>query len=144
MAPRWMPASFWRSAGRADPMQSILLGLHILAAIALISLILLQHGKGADVGAAFGSGASGTVFGSRGSASFLSRVTAVLAALFFANSMALAYLGTRAVDRSSVVERVQATEQVEPPQVTEEETIEVPVAPSPEAPRADLPALPPD
>ncbi len=123
-------------------MQSILLGLHILVALGLIALVLLQHGKGADVGAAFGSGASGTVFGARGSASFLSRVTAVLAALFFANAMALAYLGTRAVDRSSVVERV--TEEVAPGQVVEEETMELPELPLSEEAPTDVPALPPD
>jgi len=60
-------------------MHSLFLGLHILIALTLIGLILLQHGKGADVGAAFGSGASSTIFGARGSASFLSRATAVLA-----------------------------------------------------------------
>ena len=65
---------------------------HILVAIAMVGLILIQQGKGADAGAAFGSGASGTVFGARGAASFLTRTTAVLAALFFSTSMVLAYL----------------------------------------------------
>ncbi len=67
--------------------------------------MLLQQGKGADAGAAFGSGTSGTIFGSRGSASFLSRATAVLAAAFFFNSIALAYISGQSVDRESVTER---------------------------------------
>jgi len=66
-------------------MQTVFLLLHVIVAIALIALVLFQHGKGADAGAAFGSGASATMFGSRGSASFLSRVTAGLAAGFFYN-----------------------------------------------------------
>lgn len=73
-------------------MHTILVVVQVLAAIALIGLVLLQHGKGADAGAAFGSGASGTVFGSRGSANFLSRATAVCAAVFFLASLSLAYV----------------------------------------------------
>ena len=72
-------------------MQTILTVLQLFLSLGLIGLILIQHGRGADAGAAFGSGASSTVFGSRGSGSFLSRTTAVLAALFFLTSMALAY-----------------------------------------------------
>jgi preprotein translocase subunit SecG len=66
--------------------------VQVLAAVTLIALVLIQHGKGADAGAAFGSGASGTVFGSRGSANFLTRATAVCATLFFVVSLSLAYL----------------------------------------------------
>ena len=72
-------------------LQTVLTVVHLLLALGLIGLVLLQHGKGADAGAAFGSGASATVFGSRGSANFLSRTTGVLAAAFFATSLALAY-----------------------------------------------------
>jgi preprotein translocase subunit SecG len=86
-------------------MQQILTIVQILVAVGLIGLILLQQGKGADAGAAFGSGGSGTIFGSRGSASFLSRATAVLAAAFFFNSIALAYISGQSVDRESVTER---------------------------------------
>lgn len=68
---------------------SFLLFLHVIVAIALIGLILIQHGKGADAGAAFGSGSSSTVFGARGAASFLSRATSILATLFFALSLSL-------------------------------------------------------
>ena len=73
-------------------MQPLIFIVHILTALALVALILLQHGKGADMGAAFGSGASQTVFGSRGSTSFLLKITAALAALFFVTSLVLGYL----------------------------------------------------
>ena len=72
-------------------METLILVLHVLAALAIIGLVLLQHGKGADVGAAFGSGASGSVFGSAGSANFLSHTTAVLAAVFFVSSIGLTW-----------------------------------------------------
>ena len=68
--------------------------LHVLTACAVIGFVLLQHGKGADMGAAFGSGASGSLFGSTGSANFLSRTTAVLAAVFFITSLSLAYIAS--------------------------------------------------
>jgi preprotein translocase subunit SecG len=67
--------------------------VHVLLAAAIIGLVLLQRGRGADAGAGFGAGASGTVFGARGSASFLSRMTATMAALFFITSLALAFIG---------------------------------------------------
>ncbi len=102
---------------------SILLGIDVLLAIGVIALVLLQHGKGADAGAAFGSGASSTVFGSRGSASFLTRATAVLAAGFFINSLALAYLARQTPTAESVIERVEVEPkpQLAPPDVTMEE-----------------------
>ena len=101
---------------------SILLGIDVLLAIGVIALVLLQHGKGADAGAAFGSGASSTVFGSRGSASFLTRATAVLAAGFFINSLALAYLARQTPTVDSVMERVvvEPEPQSAPPDVTME------------------------
>lgn len=71
---------------------TLALVVHVLAALGVIGLVLLQHGKGADVGAAFGSGASGSLFGATGSANFLSRTTAILAAVFFLSSLGLAYL----------------------------------------------------
>lgn len=73
---------------------SLVLTIHILVAIAVIGLVLMQHGKGADMGAAFGSGASGSLFGATGSANFLSRTTGILAAVFFVTSLALAYIGS--------------------------------------------------
>ena len=74
---------------------TVLIVLHVLVALAIIGLVLLQHGKGADMGSGFGGGASGSLFGATGSANFLSRTTAVLAALFFILSLALAYTATR-------------------------------------------------
>ncbi|MCC6474526.1 MAG: preprotein translocase subunit SecG [Burkholderiales bacterium] len=72
----------------------LLLILHVLVAVAIIGLVLLQHGKGADVGASFGGGASGSLFGATGSANFLSRATAILASVFFLTSLGLAYLAS--------------------------------------------------
>lgn len=92
---------------------NILMVVHVVIAVAMISLILLQHGKGADAGAAFGSGASGTVFGSRGSGSFLSHTTAWLAVVFFLTSLSLAYLASSNAKATSVMEKVK-TEQTAP------------------------------
>ena len=75
-------------------MQTLVLVLHVIAAVAIVVLVLLQHGKGADVGAAFGSGSAGSLFGSAGAANFLSRSTAVLAAVFFATTLGLAYFSS--------------------------------------------------
>lgn len=72
----------------------IVLVVHLLSALGVIGLVLVQHGKGADMGAAFGSGASGSLFGATGSANFLSRSTAVLATVFFVTSLSLAYLAS--------------------------------------------------
>jgi len=77
-----------------DYLFSVVLLVHILAAVGVIGLVLVQHGKGADMGAAFGSGASGSLFGATGSANFLSRTTAVLAAVFFVTSLTLAYIAS--------------------------------------------------
>lgn len=73
-------------------MEVILLVIHVIIATAIIALVLLQHGKGADMGASFGSGSSGSLFGASGSANFLSRTTAVLATVFFASSLILTYV----------------------------------------------------
>jgi preprotein translocase subunit SecG len=75
-------------------MFSTILAVHVLVALAIIGLVLMQHGKGADMGAAFGSGTSGSLFGASGSANFLSRMTAVLATVFFLTSLSLAYLAS--------------------------------------------------
>ncbi len=88
-------------------MGQILLVIHVVIAVAIVVLVLLQHGKGADAGAAFGSGASSTVFGSRGSASFLGKITALLAAGFFLTSLTLAMIASRqAGPPASVVDLV--------------------------------------
>src|SRR5262245_24155252 len=73
---------------------NVVIGLHVLVALAIIGLVLLQHGKGADMGSGFGGGASGSLFGATGSANFLSRATAVLATVFFLTSLGLAYIAT--------------------------------------------------
>ncbi|MHB0974449.1 MAG: preprotein translocase subunit SecG [Thiobacillus sp.] len=86
-------------------METLVWVVHVLVAIALIALVLLQHGKGADMGAAFGSGSSGSLFGASGSANFLSRSTAVLASLFFLTSLGLAYFGLQQHKPASVLDR---------------------------------------
>jgi preprotein translocase subunit SecG len=97
-------------------METLVWVVHVLVAVALIALVLLQHGKGADMGAAFGSGSSGSLFGASGSANFLSRSTAVLASLFFLTSLGLAYFGLQQHKPASVLERtvVPATTQNQP------------------------------
>src|SRR5688572_9109850 len=88
---------------------TVLVVIQVLLAMGIIGLVLLQQGKGADMGAAFGSGASGSVFGARGSANFLSRTTAILATLFFANSLSLAYLvNVKPEEESSVIQEAPA------------------------------------
>jgi preprotein translocase subunit SecG len=120
---------------------SILIVIHVLVAAGLIGIILLQHGKGADAGAAFGSGASSTVFGSRGSSSFFSRFTGILATVFFITSLTLFWLNINSVKPTSV------TETVEPPAITQPEEIvpgDVPVVPEEagQAADTDIPAVP--
>ena len=84
---------------------TVILTIQILTALAMIGLILIQHGKGADMGAAFGSGGSGSLFGASGSANFLSRTTAVCATVFFVSTLALAYFGNlRTPSSGSVLE----------------------------------------
>ena len=111
-------------------MAQILLIVQILICVGLVALVLLQQGRGADAGASFGGGSSGSLFGSRGPASFLSKVTAGLAALFFANSLALAYISSQSIERRSVVERVQSQAASETSQAPGE--------------RGDVPVLPVD
>ncbi|MFU8821789.1 MAG: preprotein translocase subunit SecG [Gammaproteobacteria bacterium] len=114
-------------------LQTIATVSHVFLAVAIIALVLLQKGKGADAGAAFGAGASGTVFGSRGTTSFLSRTTAILATMFFLTSLGLAYLAGQRSEPGSILERAP---------VTAPAADEVPsVIPVPEN-AGDLPALP--
>jgi preprotein translocase subunit SecG len=89
-------------------MQEIIFIIHILAAICLICLVLIQHGKGADMGAAFGSGASNTVFGGIGSIPFLIKVTAVVAALFFTTSIMLGVVVAKKVKQESISKQIPA------------------------------------
>ncbi len=88
-----------------NAMITVILAVQMLSALAMIGLILVQHGKGADMGAAFGSGSSGSLFGASGGANFLSRTTAVLAAVFFVTTLMLAYFGNlRPTSAGSVLE----------------------------------------
>jgi len=87
---------------------SLMLIAHVVISVAIIGLVLLQRGKGADAGAAFGAGASGTVFGAKGSANFLSRTTAALATLFFVSSLSLAYLGSQVPESQSLMDGLEA------------------------------------
>ncbi|MCB1768163.1 MAG: preprotein translocase subunit SecG [Candidatus Competibacteraceae bacterium] len=110
---------------------TLILVAHVIIAVALVALVLLQQGKGADAGAAFGSGASATMFGSQGSASFLSRTTAVLATAFFLTSLTLGYFATQtSTAPESVIERAVSETPAPPP-----ETVQGPV---------DVPQLPQD
>ena len=87
---------------------SLLLSFHVIIAVLIVVLILVQKGKGADMGSAFGAGASGTIFGAKGSANFLSRTTAILATIFFITSLALAYLNKGTIKlESSVLDEIQ-------------------------------------
>jgi preprotein translocase subunit SecG len=92
---------------------AVVMSVHVFLAVAIIALVLLQRGKGADAGAGFGAGASGTVFGARGSSTALSKATAILAALFFMTSLALAFLGGRArpTEPTSLLERAATQQQ---------------------------------
>ena len=136
-------------------MYTFLIVVQVFTAVALIGLILLQHGKGADAGAAFGSGASGTVFGARGSANFLSHSTAVLAAVFFVTSLLLAYvvqgrkaptsvIDTQAPKAEAPAVPAPAPQQQGAPAVPEPKPAEPPKqqAPKTEAPKPATPKVP--
>ncbi len=117
---------------------------HTLIALLIIVLVLLQRGKGADAGAAFGAGASGTVFGARGSSSFFSRATAVCATLFFVSSLGLAYLSSQSSTApTSLLEDAPAleSEEAEVPELNEDMPVsDLPALESAEEP-VDLPEL---
>jgi preprotein translocase subunit SecG len=89
-------------------MHTMVLVFHVLAAIGIVVLVLLQHGKGADMGAAFGSGSAGSLFGSAGAANFLSRSTAILATVFFVTSMGLTYFNSATSRSAGVTETLSA------------------------------------
>lgn len=101
-------------------MQQLILVLHVLVAVCLVTLVLLQHGKGADMGAAFGSGASNTMFGSVGATPFLMKITILLAAIFFATSLTLGYLSAR-----------------------EQKALQQQTIPTQQAPNQSIPTIPP-
>ena len=124
-------------------MINILIAIHVLVAVAIIALVLVQHGKGADAGAAFGGGgggASGSLFGSQGSANFLSRTTAVLATVFFLTSLSLTYLYSKTAKPTSVTDSVMQ-QQV---QEKAKEAGEMPLLPKTELDglKNDIPVMP--
>jgi preprotein translocase subunit SecG len=135
-------------------LQTIVLIVHVGVALLIVGLVLLQRGKGAEAGTGFGAGASGTVFGARGSANFLSRSTGLLATVFFITSLALAYLSTQRTEPDSLLERPTVEQTAAPPAAppaaselpalpsdapaSSEATGELPPLPS-EAPAADTP-----
>ncbi|MEY4376295.1 MAG: hypothetical protein RJB26_845 [Pseudomonadota bacterium] len=117
-------------------LQSFIVFVHAVLALAIIGVVLMQKGKGADAGAGFGSGASGTVFGARGSATFLSKTTAVLATLFFITSLSLAYMAAHRpkAAQDSVLDKAAPVLPAAP--------ASLPVAPAPVAPAPAAPAAP--
>lgn len=110
-------------------LHSVILVVHTLIAVLIIALVLLQRGKGADAGAAFGAGASGTVFGARGSSNFFSRTTGILATAFFISSLTLAYLSSQSSQPTSLMDEAVIESETSGP--AEEISVE-----------SDLPALP--
>jgi preprotein translocase subunit SecG len=118
-------------------MEVFLLVVHVLVGASVVGVVLLQHGKGADMGAAFGSGSAGSLFGASGSANFLSRATAVLATVFFLTSLTLTYLSSTRSTPKGVIERVPAGAQEQkpapaniPPTTVPEPVPPVPIAPA--------------
>ena len=122
-------------------MQTILTVVHLFLALGLIGLVLIQHGKGADMGAAFGSGASATVFGARGSGNFLSRTTGILAALFFVTSMVLAYYASQVGEPVGLMDQLDQAPVA--PLVTPAEVPGVGQVPSPVTTLQGSPEIPP-
>jgi preprotein translocase subunit SecG len=114
-------------------LHTLLLIVHILSALCIVALVLVQRGKGADAGAGFGAGASGTVFGARGAGTALSRATAILATVFMVTSLTLAYMGTRSTagqPAESVLERLSGQGDGNVPAVPQAAPAEVPAAPA--------------
>jgi preprotein translocase subunit SecG len=109
-------------------METLILVLHVAAALCVIGLVLLQHGKGADMGAAFGSGSAGSLFGSSGSANFLSRTTAIIAAVFFLTSLGLTYVASHKGRPEGVMSTHQEEQPVEPEKAIPAPTGTVPQA----------------
>lgn len=107
-------------------METLVWVVHVITAVVLIGLVLIQHGKGADMGAAFGTGSAGSLFGSSGSANFLSRSTAVAATIFFVTSLSLTYLYAHQTQSQGVMDKVDTSK------ITKQ------VVPVPAAPDADL------
>ena len=122
-----------------DMWLNAVIGLHVLTALAIIGLVLLQHGKGADMGSGFGGGASSSLFGATGSANFLSRATAALATLFFITSLGLAYLATNKPKAGGGVLDAVKTQPAAPAQDSAPKT---PDKAASDKPAAELPKAP--
>lgn len=122
-------------------LETVVIVVHLLMALGLVGLVLLQQGKGAEAGASFGAGASGTVFGSQGSATFLSRVTGMLAAVFFVTSLGLAYFASQKAEQLGQIGLPDPAVLEVPKKVVEED---VPVLEGRSAPReaGDVPEVP--
>jgi preprotein translocase subunit SecG len=119
---------------------NIIIVAHVVVALGIIGLVLLQHGKGADMGSGFGGGASSSLFGATGSANFLSRATAALATVFFILSLALAYIASnRPHEGGSVVDRMAAPQK---PAANQEEKKDAPAASKEDKKDAPAPAAP--
>jgi preprotein translocase subunit SecG len=125
---------------------TIVIALHVLIALGIIGLVLLQHGKGADMGSGFGGGSSGSLFGATGSANFLSRATAVLATLFFISSLGLAYLATNkpkigggVLDAVKSQPQAPATAPAPEKAATDKPAAEIPKAPAEGSKAKDVP-----
>lgn len=119
-------------------MYQFVIVVHIIVAVAIIGLVLLQQGRGADAGAGFGGGASGTLFGARGTATFLSKATATMAAIFFSTSILLAYLSSRPDNKKADILDAPVTQPGQPADVPQLESKQ----PKPSAPKGDVPETP--
>jgi preprotein translocase subunit SecG len=114
---------------------NVLIVTHVVVALSIIGLVLLQHGKGADMGSGFGGGASSSLFGATGSANFLSRITAVLATAFFLLSLALAYVATKKpIEAGGVMDAVRQQQQPAKPEEKKAAPETKPAAPAPASP----------
>jgi preprotein translocase subunit SecG len=123
-------------------MDVLILVVHVIAALGIIGLVLLQHGKGADMGAAFGSGSSGSVFGSAGSANFMSRTTAILAVIFFISSIGLTVVGSKKAADKGLMTREVPTQPADPAQ-SQSLPAQIPASPlTAPAPVVPVPGLP--
>jgi preprotein translocase subunit SecG len=126
-------------------LRTILTIVQVISALGIVGLVLLQRGKGADAGAGFGAGASGTVFGARGASTGLSRMTAIFAAIFMLNSLGLTYMFQRQVQTApqSLIERAQEGAAVPAPAQSAPAAVPAP-APAPEAQTVPTPAQQPE
>jgi preprotein translocase subunit SecG len=123
---------------------TVLVAIQMLSALVMIGLILVQHGKGADMGAAFGSGSSGSLFGASGSANFMSRATGVLAAIFFVCTLALAYFsGVRPVSSGSILDKAAVSAPANAASGTASGSAPIPTGDSQPVPAAASPAVTP-